>query len=196
MSLQNAHHMPNPRNVLGSSNLKPTNTKAKLASAERSRFFQVLAEPLSQRIEFVCVRTRDGFPFDGTRYSLEDSLFNMAVLVFATNHESDILTPLYRIVALKDKTFVFGLNKCESPWDARQNCAHSTADNLLQCIDEQDLFLIERRVLGNGKNYLRGPSLVQLSSYVVNEKFVAGDWKPVLRVEILEVSELASEFMT
>jgi hypothetical protein len=99
-------------------------------------------------------------------------------------------------MALKDKAFIFGLHESQSSWNTRQDCAHPSPYDLLQSLDERDFLLIDRRILGDGKNNLRGVPLVQLSGDVVNEKPVAGNWNTILRVEILEVSELTCELMT
>ena len=178
--------------MLGRSHLEPTDTQAKLAASEGSRLFQILAEPPSQGIEFLCIRTGDCC----TCYGLEDSLFNAAVFVFSANNKPDVFRFFQWIMALKDKAFIFGLHESESSWNTRQNCAHPSPYDLLQNLDKRDFLLIERRILGDGKNNLRGVPLVQLSGDVVYEKPVAGNWKTILRVEILEVSELARELMT
>lgn len=89
VSFQDANHLPYACNVLGCSHLEPTNAQAKPAPSEGRRLFQILAEPISQGMKFVRIRACDCFQFERTRYGLEDSLFNVAVLVFLANNKPD-----------------------------------------------------------------------------------------------------------
>jgi hypothetical protein len=66
---------------------------------------------------------------------------------------------------------------------------------LLESLDEREFFLVELWVFGDGEHEFARLPFLQLAGDVIYKKLIAGDWQAIPRVEVGEVSELASEFV-
>lgn len=196
VAFENVDHFPDAGDVLGGPGLEPADAAAKRATPEGSWFFQILAEPRSQFVQFISVRTRDGLPFNRQRCCLKDSLFNMTILVFAADNEADVFAFFERIVTLEDKAFVLRLDEGEASWNAGEDAPHAAPDDLFESFDERKFLLVELGVFGDGKDNVGRVPFLQLKGDVVNEEFVAGNGQAVLGIEVCEVRELAGEFVT
>ena len=90
IALEDANHLPYAGDVLRGRSLEPTDPEAKLVTSEGGWLFQILAEPRSQVVQFVCVGSCDGAPLQRLPCCLKDSLLNMTVLVFAADDKADV----------------------------------------------------------------------------------------------------------
>src|ERR1700722_7230254 len=82
----------------------------------------------------------------------EDSLCHVAVFIFVTDYDADVFAFLQRVVTLEDEALVFVFNEGEAAGDAGKNCAHASTNDLSESIGEQNVPLIERGVLRDGKD--------------------------------------------
>src|SRR5437588_553543 len=96
-------------------------------------------------------------------------------------------------MTLEDETFVLCLDKGEASGNAAQDGAHAAPDDLLESLDERQLFLVERGVFRDGVDDVRRVPFLQLESDVVDEEFVAGNGQAVLRIEVREVREFVGK---
>ena len=86
--------------MFGGISLEPTDAEGTPAASERSWLLQFLAEPHSQLLQFRGVGPGDGLPLKGLRCSLKDTLLDQAVLILATDNESNIFAFFEWIVTL------------------------------------------------------------------------------------------------
>ena len=119
----------------------------------------------------------------------------MAILVLVVNNEAYILANLKRIVPFENEALIFGFNKCKRSRNAGDDRAHTASDGLHDSLVERKLLLVEEWIFGDCEDDLWGMPSHQLLLDVIGEEFVAGNGKPVLRIEIFEMRQLGCEFM-
>jgi hypothetical protein len=76
----------------------------------------------------------------------------------------------------------------------QESGAHSAPDYLGESLGEWHLFLIERGVFGDNKNYAMGVAPLELDTDVLDEELVRRDRQAVSGINIFEVSKLVDEF--
>ena len=65
-----------------------------MKDSEGSWFFQILAKPRSQLVQFVRVGTRDVLALQRLRCCMKDPLLNMTLVVSAADCKADVFVPL------------------------------------------------------------------------------------------------------
>jgi hypothetical protein len=98
------------------------------------------------------------------------------------------------MVTFEDEASVLRFDEGEASRNAGEDCAHAPSDDLLECFDEREFFLIECGVFGDYEDDVGRMPFLQLDCDVVDQEFVAGrNGEAILGIKVCEVRELVGE---
>jgi len=95
------------------------------------------------------------------------------LLVLAPDDEAHILTLFERIVTFENESLVLSLHKRKTSGKTGEHGPHAASDDQRQSVAEQDLLLVERRVLRDREDHARGVPFLQFAGDVADEKLSA-----------------------
>jgi hypothetical protein len=119
----------------------------------------------------------------------------MTLLVLTTDDEANVFARSWKIVTFEDEPFILCLDEGEASGNAGENGAHAASDDPLESFDEQQFFLVERGVFGDGEDDVGMVPFLQLEGVVVDNEFVARNGQMVLGNEVCDMRELVRELV-
>src|SRR5215813_977925 len=92
------------------------------------------------------------FPVQRRRHCVEDALPYVTPLVFAPDHEANVLAFFRWFMALQNEAFVFRFDECQASRQTAEYGAHAPSDDAIECLGEQELPLVDRWVFRSRVN--------------------------------------------